>query len=69
MRARDCSGRGGVARRQRKPKAALSQQITDLNRDMSASLGRGRLSPSARAALLALIDTLAELLGEAPVAA
>jgi hypothetical protein len=46
---------------------SLSKEIEDFSRDMSGSLSGSRLSPSAHAALVALIATLAEKLGEAPL--
>jgi hypothetical protein len=51
-----------------KPQVAWSEQVEDLSRVMSMSPIRDGISPSARAALLALIATLADLLGESPVA-
>jgi hypothetical protein len=42
-----------------------SNELEDLSRIVSAS--PGGISPSARAALLALIATLADLLGESPL--
>jgi len=68
VHARDCSRQVGVARRRHKPHTALSKEIEDFTRDMSGSLSGNRLSPSAHAALLALIATLAEMLGESPLA-
>jgi len=45
----------------------LSKEIADFTRDMTGSLSHDRLSPSAHAALVALIATLAEMLGESPL--
>ncbi|MBV9328798.1 MAG: hypothetical protein JO352_34235 [Chloroflexi bacterium] len=67
MRGRDCARRPGVARPRPKRKSALSKEVEDLSRHLSGSLSGGRLTPSAHAALLALIAALAELLGEAPL--
>jgi hypothetical protein len=46
----------------------LVQEVEDFSRDLTGAMRGGGISPSARAALVALIATLAELLGEAPVA-
>jgi hypothetical protein len=40
------------------------EEVEDFSRDLTESLRGRRISPSARAALVALIATLAELLGE-----
>ena len=66
-RLRECS-RNRRAGPHRKPQAALSKEVDEFIRVMSASPMRGGISPSARAALIALIATLAELLGESPLA-
>jgi hypothetical protein len=66
MRPRGCSRKASLARQRRKPQADLAQEVEDLSRDLSAGLHGGGISPSARAALVALIATLAELLGEPP---
>jgi hypothetical protein len=55
-----------MARQRRKPKTDLPNEVESFSRDLSASLSGGGISPSARAALVALIATLAELLGESP---
>ncbi len=67
VHARDCSRNVGVGRRRTKSHTALSKEIEDFSRDMSGSLSGDRLSPSAHAALVALIETLAEMLGESPL--
>lgn len=67
MHARECSHKVGVGRRRHKPNKVLSKEIEHLSHDMRVSLTRSRLSPSAHAALVALIATLAELLDESPL--
>ena len=67
MHARDCSRKVSVARRRHTSRTSLSKEIEDFTRDMSGPLSGNRLSPSAHAALVALIATLAEMLGEAPL--
>jgi len=62
-----CSRKASLARRPRRPKATLAEEVDDFSRDLRVSLRGGSISPSARAALVALIATLAELLGEAPL--
>ena len=64
---RECSLKRRDVRRP-KPQVAWSKQVEDLSRAMVASPMRDGMSPSARAALLALIATLADLLGESPAA-
>ena len=64
VRPRECSRKTRDVRR-RKPQVAWSSELEDFSRIVSAS--RGGMSPSARAALLALIATLADLLGESPL--
>jgi hypothetical protein len=68
MHVRDCSRKVGVVRRRHKANTVLSKEIEEFSRGMSVSLSGSRLSPSAHAALVALIATLAELLGESPLA-
>jgi hypothetical protein len=67
VRPRVCSQKPDLARKRRKPKQALSTEVEIFSRDVSASLRGGSISPGARAALVALIGTLAELLGESPL--
>jgi hypothetical protein len=56
-----------LARHRRTSKADFSKEIEEFSRDVSASLRGGSISPSAHAALVALIASLAELLGESPL--
>ena len=67
VHARECSRKVDVIRRRHQSHMSLSKEIEDFSRDMSGSLSGSRLSPSAHAALVALIATLAEKLGEAPL--
>jgi len=64
---RECSLKRRDVRR-RKPQVAWSKQVEDFSRVMTAAPIRDGISPSTRAALLALIATLADLLGESPAA-
>jgi hypothetical protein len=64
MRARDCSRTPRIAGRRPRRKPRLSKEVEELSRDLRGSLAGGGLPPGAHAALLALIATLAELLGE-----
>ena len=68
VRPNVCSRKSGLARRRQKPPGLLSEQVDDFTRSLSSPQVRGgALSPSARAALVALIATLADLLGESPL--
>lgn len=66
VHARECSQKVGAGRRRHKSNMILSKEIEHFSRDVSVSLSGSRMSPSAHAALVALIATLAELLGESP---
>jgi hypothetical protein len=57
----------GAPRRRQISEKAVSKRLEDFSREMSALRSGHHLSPSAHAALLALIAALADLLGEWPV--